>query len=271
MTAFSSLYTGRLDRELGTDDVVLFTAARRKSAVNEGLREFAELTECFQRTVTVSIVGGSSGVGPLQLPQAEYNLNSTTVIPDGDFVRLSKDGVQFVYTDASSIVTVLSGPDLPQRNVDWLNKYRPGWQDPTLGTTSAQFPECFYLRPDGGGLYLGFWPTPSTGPGASAEAIVPYVALPPPLTSDTQEPFAVAGEYRVDLRAWHQASVHYGAAMLEKLRRDVDASQSQMSQFLNYVARCLASMRVKGGRQIGFARNYWRSSRNDDRGTDPRR
>ena len=49
MTLFSSLYSARLDRELGTDDsTVLFTTARRKAAINEGQAEFADLTECLR-------------------------------------------------------------------------------------------------------------------------------------------------------------------------------------------------------------------------------
>ena len=138
MTLFSSLYTGRLDRELGTDDsTVLFTTARRKAAVNEGQAEFADLTECLQRTATVSMRGGSSGVGPLSLPTAEYDLTSTTVIPDGDFVRFSKDQVQFIYTDGSSNVTIITGDDLPRRDVPWLNRFVPGWQQSTTASSAA--------------------------------------------------------------------------------------------------------------------------------------
>jgi hypothetical protein len=55
MTLFSSLYGARLDEELGTDDTSdLFTTARRKSAINRGVREFAELTECFIKWSTIA-------------------------------------------------------------------------------------------------------------------------------------------------------------------------------------------------------------------------
>ncbi|MBP6774254.1 MAG: hypothetical protein KA154_14755 [Gemmatimonadaceae bacterium] len=262
MTLFSSLYTGRLDRELGTDDsTVLFLTARRKAAVNEGQAQFADLTECLQRTATIGMRGGSSGVGPLSLPTAEYDLMSTTVIPDGDFVRFSKDQVQFIYTDVSSNVTILAGDDLPRRDVPWLNRFMPGWQLSTTASSAASFPEVYYQRHEGGASYLGFWPTPSTGPGASAQAVVPYVAAPTPLTSDTQEPFTVAGESRTDLRIYHQALVHYAAAQLEKLRRDTDASDRQMQLFLSYVQRYTAQARKKGGHVLTTARAYFNRGR----------
>ena len=96
---------------------------------------------------------------------------------------------------------------------------------------------------------------------------VPYVANPDPLTSDTQEPY---GSQRVDLRPWHQASVHYAAHVLEKLRRDDQASQAQLQQFLGYVSRYLQNTRKKGGQVLSQARSYFQTrSRQTDR--DPRR
>jgi hypothetical protein len=54
MTQFSSLWGRLLTQELGTDDSTqLFTDARRKAAINDGIREFADLTECFVRTSTL--------------------------------------------------------------------------------------------------------------------------------------------------------------------------------------------------------------------------
>lgn len=261
MTLFSSLYTGRLDRELGTDDASnLFTTARRKAAINEGIAEFAELTECLQRQSTVTIVGGT----------AEYDLNSTTILPDGDFVRFSQEQIAFHYTDAAGNVTVLAGDDLPRRDVEWLNRYRVGWQTSTVASSVAQLPECYYLRADGGALYLGFTPVPSTGSSASAKVVIPYLSRPVVLTSDTQEPYVVAGLTRTDLRDYHQAVVHYGASQLEKLRRDDQASDRQLQKFLGYVARFLQNSRIKGGRAITFARNYLQRSR-PSQAEDPRR
>ena len=36
------------------------SGARRKAAVNRGLREFAKLTECWQRSSTIAITGGTA-------------------------------------------------------------------------------------------------------------------------------------------------------------------------------------------------------------------
>lgn len=250
MTAFSSLYTGRLDRELHTDDsTVLFTTARRKGAVNEGLEHFADITECWTKQSTVSITAGT----------AEYDLHSSLVIPGEDFLRFHKEQVQFRYTDASSNVTVLAGDDLPRRDVEWLNRFEPAWQTSTASTV-MQLPQVTYNRTAGGANYLGFWPTPGLGSSASAIAIVPYIARPVPLTSDTSQPFTdTNGVTRRDLVTFHQAAVHYAAAQLEKLRADMDASNAQMQMFLSFVTRYLGSKRVKGGRTVTFVKNYWQT------------
>ena len=263
MTIFSSLYGTRLDRELGTDDsTVLFTTARRKSAINEGQEEFADLTECLQRTSTYVLGTGGS--------VKEFDLNSTVVIPDGDFVRFSKEQVQFVFTDTTGTPQILAGDDLPRRDVEWLNRYVPGWQDSSVASTVAQLPQMYYERMDGGARYLGLYPTPSTSAGDSAKVIIPYVARPTPLTSDTQEPYTVGSASRSDLRLYHQALVHYAAHQLEKLRRDDQASDRQFQKFMAYVERFKAGMRKKGGQVLTTARNYF-NVRGRDRGMDPRR
>ena len=253
MTQFSSLYGARLDEELGTDDsTVLFTSARRKSAINRGVREFAELTECFVRWSTITLAGGT----------AEYDLNVTST----DFIRLAQTPIEFEYTNASSNVTVLAGQDdLPHRTVKWLDDNEPGWRTSTVASSVQQMPQLTYERIDGSAHYLGFWPTPSTGSSASMKARVPYVANPAPMTSDTNEPF---GSARVDLRAWDQAAVHFGAHQLEKLRRDRDASQEQLNKFLGYVARYTQNTRKKGGQVLSQVRSYFTQGR--DAVEDPR-
>lgn len=257
MTAFSSLYTGRLDRELGTDDSTeLFTTARRKSAVNEAIQEFAKLTDCFQRRSTVAVTGGT----------AEYNLNSTSVISGGDFSRFSKEQVEFRYTDASGDVTILSGDELVRRDVEWLNRYQPSWADDTTASSVQQLPIAYYERFDNGARYLGFYPKPCTGSSASAVAIVPYIAQPATLTSDTSEPFSG----RSDLRPYHQGLVHYAAYQLEKLRRDDAASDRQLQRFMGYVQQFLQDMRKRGGVGLTFARSYF-GSRSAVSSEDPRR
>ena len=251
MTAFSSLYTGRLDRELHTDDSTqLFTTARRKAAVNEGLEHFADITECWTKQSTISITAGT----------AEYDLHSSLVIAGEDFLRFHKEQVQFRYTDASSNVTVLAGDDLPRRDVEWLNRFEPSWQVSTEASSIAKLPQVYYHRTAGGAGYLGFWPTPGLGSSASAAVIVPYIARPVPLTADTSQPFTdTNGVTRRDLVPFHQAAVHYAAAQLEKLRADMEASNAQMQTFLSFVTRYLGSKRVKGGRHVTFARNYWQT------------
>lgn len=261
MTQFSTLYTARLDRELGTDDsTTLFTTARRKAAINEAQAEFADLTECLARQAVVSVTAGT----------AEYNLNSTTVIAGGDFVRFSKEQVQYRVTSTAGARTVLSGDDLPRRDVEWLNRYEPGWQDSTEASSIARSPRYYYLRPDGGNLYLGVYPPPGLSSNSTASLVVPYLAAPSPLTSDTAEPFTVNSSARTDLRPYHQALVHYAAHQLEKLRRDDQAADRQLQVFLGYVARYTQQLRKKGGQALTFARSYF-GTRRTPYADDPRR
>jgi len=126
---FSHLYSSALDYELGTDDSTrLFTTARRKQAINEGIEQFADLTECFLRQSTIV---SSHGV-------REYSLQSTVNVPGNDFVRLSRQRPEFQITSShggsSAQVTYISGENFERRDVDWLNHYVPGWRDSTGGT-----------------------------------------------------------------------------------------------------------------------------------------
>jgi hypothetical protein len=261
MTQFSTLWQRLLTQELGTDDSTnLFTDDRRKAGINDGLREFADLTECMARTAAITLTGGTS----------EYDLNSTYV-PGLDFVRLAaKQSIEVAYTDASSQTQIVTGDDLRQRDVAWLNRNQPGWRD--VSTVSGQqLPSAFYLRTDGAHCYLGFTPTPSTGSSASMVATVPYVPYLAPLTASTDVPFRFTGASRTDLLPYHQAAVHYAAHQLEKLRRDDAASDRQLQKFLGYVTRYVQSLRQKGGTSLTFARQYFRRSLSGgDEGSDPR-
>jgi hypothetical protein len=257
MTAFSSLYGARLDRELGNEDrTVLFTTAKRQGAINEAALEFADQTECLIRTSTVTITGGTG----------EYGLTFDPSTGVGDFLRWAKEGVQFHYTDSALNVTILVGDDLLRRDVPWLDRYEPGWRTSTVSSLVMQLPSMYYERMDGGQRLLGFVPIPSTGSSASAKAVVPYIAMPIPMTSDTQEPFnvyslpstsAITGQQRTDLRPYHQALVHYAAGQLEKLRRDYDASDRQMKIFYSYIQRYWQNTRTKGGTALTFGKNYF--------------
>jgi hypothetical protein len=264
MTQFSSLWNRLLTQELGTDDSAqLFTDARRQAGINDGIFEFADLTECFVRVATITWPGGTG----------EVNLHASSILADQDFVRIAaKQSVTFRYTDAAGNVTVLAGSDLPQTDVAWLDRYEPGWQISTVASSLQQLPQKFYLRPNGGALLLGFWPTPSTGSSASIAVTVPYVAKPPVLqsTDATAEPYTVSTGVRADLRIYHRASVHYAAHQLEKLRRDDQASDRQLQRFLSYVTRYAQAMRQKGGTALTFARTYFRRSLGRDDVQDPR-
>ena len=186
---------------------------------------------------------------------AEYNLLSTSLVPEGDYQRLSKEQVRVHYTDAAGITTVLTGDDLIRRDVEWLNRYVPSWAHDTHASSLQQLPQYYYERFEGGARYLGLVPTPCTGSSASMVAYVPYVAAPPLLTSDTAEPF----NGRTDLRPYHQAVVHYAASQLEKLRRDDAASDRQLQKFLAYAQQWLQSLRKRGGTSLTFARTYLRT------------
>jgi hypothetical protein len=250
MAVFSSLYGNRLDRELGAaDSTQLFTTARRKAAINEAQEEFARLTNCLERTSSITITGWTG----------EYDLNSASVLPGQDFYEFAPRGVVFRYVDASSNVTALSGDDLPRRDPLWLDRYEPGWQVSTWASTTVmrQLPTVWYERLNGGARYLGFWPVPSSGSSAAMEALITYQARPAPMTSDTNEPFTVNSSVRLDLRPYHQALPHYAAYQLEKLRRDDMASDRQLQKFLGYVQQYLQAARRKGGTALTFARSYF--------------
>ena len=249
MSKFSCLTGTLLDSELGSaDSTVLFTTARRQAAVKDGECQFADLTECLVRRSTIAITGGTR----------EYDLNSTLLIASGDFIRLAaKESVSYVYTNAASQVTTIGGDDLPQRDLRWFDQNESGWRD----STGAYYPHAFYLRPDGGSLYLGFVDIPSTGSSASATCVVPYVAWPSASTASTYVPFTVGSAIRTDLLPYHPALVHYAAHQLEKLRKNTEGSDRQLTRFIAYVTRYLQQQRAKGGQTVRYGRNYLRQAR----------
>lgn len=258
MANFKHLYSSALDYELGTDDSTrLFTDARRKASINEGVEQFADLTECFLRQSTMA---SSHGVG-------EYNLLSTVNVAGEDFLRLSKQRPEYQLLSShggSSVqITYVSGDNFERRDVEWLNQYEPGWRESTAGT-----PRYYYERIDGGKRYFGLYPPPDIGSSETAKVVLPYVARPPVLTSDTDVPFAIASTasgpstgIRTDLANYHQAAVHYAAHKLEKLRANTEGSQTQLQAFLGWVQRYLADRQPKNGQTIKHARSYLAESR----------
>lgn len=264
MATFVELAGDLLDRELGSKDcTVLFTTARRRSAVNEGLREFAKQTECWTRQSTITLstttVSGSSGV-------FETNLNST--ITAGDYLWPSKQGLEVRKTSSGSTATVThyAGAEFTETTVDRLNFDEPGWRTASPGT-----PLKFYFRSDAEGLYLGIWPAPDIGSSETWVAIVPYVAQPSSMTVSTQVPFSRTSTTaaQATLRPYHQGLVHYAAAQLEKLRKDKAASDRQMGIFAAYVGQYHTAKKMKRGRHVVFQRNYRRERRINTRARVP--
>ena len=248
MAAFSHLYSSALTQELGTDDSTrLFTDARRKTAINNGFLTFVDLTECAMRQSTVT---SSHAI-------AEYNLLSTVNVPGGDYLRLAKQGPEYHHSDSNDNVTYAAGPDLfPRREIGWLNQYEPGWRDSTAGT-----PRAYYERADGGQRFFGLVPPPEITSSETGKIILPYLAKPAAMTSDTDVPFTFGSTVRTDLEPYHQAAVHYAAHELEKLRLNEQASQAQLQQFLGYVERYHRLSQPKGGYQVRLGRNYFGEAR----------
>lgn len=246
MPQFSNLYSSRLTMELGTDDSTrLFTTGRRKNAINAGLLQFADLTECLLRESTVT---SSHGV-------REYDLLSTvTLAGSSAYLRLSKQGPEYHFSDSAARIMYVAGENFPRREIEWLNQNSPGWRGSTGGT-----PGGYYERIDGGHRYFGVDVPPQivSTAGESGQFVIPYVAKPPVLTSDTDMPFMVGGVYRGDLEPFHQAAVHFAASDLEKLRVNTQAVQTQIQIALGYVQRFLQTFKPKGGAQMRSARKYF--------------
>lgn len=249
MATFEQLSKDDLHRELGSNDTqVLFTGARRRHAINEGLRQFADLTECYIRRSTIACSSGSQ----------EFNLTSTSVIPDGDFIRIASEQPFFEISDSNGVRQTLSGALFPQVSIPFLDHADQGWR-----STVLSYPTGWYHRSSGGAMYLGL-DHPlylSTGSTETACLTVPYVAQPSSMTSSGTEPFTLNGQTRSDLRPYHQALVHYAAHDLEKLRKDKEASDGQLKKFLGYVERYVTATRPKGNRTVRTAVAYFRRAR----------
>lgn len=252
MASFVTLYGDALDTELGTaDSTILFTTARRKAAINEGQRQFADLTECVVKRSTVTVSSSAR----------EFNLLSSAIVPGSSaapYLRLSREGPTYItYDTAGTQQTVISGDeDFPQRDVSWLDAADQGWRSTNTGTPSA-----WYLRPDGGALNFGLNCPADVSTSETAELLIPYVVKPSSMTSDTHVPFRFSSLSRTDLQPYEQALVHYAAHKLEKLRKDKEASQEQLQAFIGYVQRYVATWRPKGTRTLRTARSYFKDAR----------
>jgi hypothetical protein len=245
---FETLYKTELSVTLNQSDTsVLFTSTRRQVAIRQAEEEFIDLTECL---VSQSTVACSCNV-------SEYNLNTSTG-GSTDFVRIAKQGVEYHLTSSNGTLRTVSGDQFPRRDVHWLNRNDPHWRE---STTPVEFPEAYYLRPDGGHLLIGLTNPPDVGSSETAKLLVPYVTRPATMTSSSAEPFTVGGTARADLRYYHKALPHYAAYKLLPLTGDYQAANEQLQRFMGYVQRYLQDQRPKGGTHVMSARGYYRESR----------
>jgi hypothetical protein len=251
------LLTGAwLDQELrSADSTTLFTTARRNQAVNDGAAEFAELTECLLRVSTVACSCNTS----------EYNLLSSATLGSTDFVRLAARGPEYhllsSHGGSSAHLTQLAGDDFPRRDIEWLNKYEPGWRT----STTPSMPTGYYVDERDGQYLLGLDQPPDIGSSETGKLVVPYVARPVVMTSTGDVPFTVGSNVRTDLIPFHRALVHYAAGQLEKLRGDETASDRQMAMFQSFVDRFKEKFRNKGANFVTLAKNYFKDARRGSR------
>jgi hypothetical protein len=246
MPQFDDLYGARLDLELNNNDSnTLFTSTRRQQGVNDGVREFAALTECYIRRASLAVSCNT----------AEYGLSTIA-----DYTRLAADGLpEYQHRSSAGYLTQLAGEDFPRRDELFRNRYTPGWR---ASTTPVQTPSGYYLRRDGGRQVIGLAEPPRVGSSESVTLVVPYVAKPQPMAASTAIPFTdTSGNTRSDLEEYHQAAaVHYAAYKLLPLIGDKDGATDQMNQFLGYVARYHQNTRPKGGTYMTASRAYLRDA-----------
>lgn len=252
---FEQLTKTELTRELNNSDTsVLFTSTRRNEAIRQAEEEFIDLTECL---VVQSTVACSCNT-------AEYLLTSSTGGSTA-FSRLAKQGVEYHHISSGGRLRVMAGDDFPRRDIEWLNRYEPGWRE---STTPAELPSGYYLRPDGGNLLIGLTERPDIGSSEVGKLVIPFVARTAPMTSSSAEPFTFGASARTDLRVYHKALPHYGAYKLLPLIGDQQGAQQQLQTFLGYVARYVQAQRPKGGTHVTTSRSYFRESRRSGASTD---
>lgn len=248
MPQFSQLWGDDLTTELGTSDTsVLFTDARRKHAINQGLRQFADLTECFVLRSTITVSSSAQ----------EFNLNSSAVLTgSSNYLRVASEGPAYIKTDADGNQQIFAGDeDFPQQAIPTLDSSDEGWRSTTPGQPSG-----WYLRDHGGSQFFGLDCPADVSTSETAELVIPFVAQPSSMTSDTAIPFAVSTNYRRDLVPYHQGLVHYAAHQMEKLRRDDERAAKQLEQFMGYVVRYNQQHRKKGTSGLRTARSYFRNA-----------
>lgn len=237
---FSDLYSTRLNIELGSEDVVLFTTVLRKQAVNDAQAAFVRLTGCTKRYANISISDGTQ----------EYDLEAVT-----DYIRqLGSPSIKIAESGVTD--TYIQGHEaFPRRDPEWLDQTEPGWRSASAGT-----PHCWYIREDGGSTYIGLHAKPDVGSGETWTLITPYLADPAAMTATTDVPFTFSSSPILRLYPYHQALVHYAAAVLEPLRKNYSGYDRQMKLFSGYVANYVAQHTEDALTQITLRRDYYGES-----------
>lgn len=238
---FLALYGEALDFELGSEDrSQLFTVDRRKMAVNRAQREFARLTQCYIREFRVPLVDSTS----------TYDIEAAT----GDvFVNFSRRPVELIRTRGAEVTRT----PLERHDVPWLDLHKPGWRD--SGTTGT--PEYVAANPDGGLANILLSPTPRVPATETWEMLVAALATPGDLSLDTDLPFQLGVNPPTALEPYHWALAHFAASLLERLRKDTDAVEKQLTLFGAYVQDYQGSQRPRGSHnRVSQQRNYLKPS-----------
>jgi hypothetical protein len=258
---FSDLYGTDMTSELGSSDTTeRFTTVLRKRYVNEGQREFNYQTDCFVKRAAIALID----------EQQEYDLEDAGVITTEDYIKPAKVSASLRKYDGSGSdptdYSYSEGPELPFKAEEELNQTRPGWRSASPGV-----PECWFLRNVGGVTNVGLYPPPDIPAAETWVLLFPYIAEPTDMVDDSDEPYTDEDDdVATRLRPYHKALLHYGAAQLEKLRKNYEAVERQMKAFAAYVAKYKEDQMPPRGSSIRMKRDPRRSLRSD-RPVDPYR
>jgi hypothetical protein len=246
---FLQLYLEALNVELASADTSqLFTTARRKKAINDAMDVFIRATGCTRRYGSLPLIDNTQ----------EYDLETTFT----DYIRLAAPpSIKIVH--AGSTDRYIQGEDLPRTTAEELDAEIPGWRATTKGT-----PCQWYLKDDGGTTNLGFYPAPDVDAGYTWIAIVPYVASVTAMTADDAIPFTIAASPILRLYPYHQALAHYGAGLLEPLRKNYSGVQRQSQLYAGIVAQYFQQQRQDGPDLIRLGRNYYREAARGEQAHD---
>lgn len=241
MATFLELYGEELSIQLSsTDTSNLFTTARRKAQVNNGMREFVRLTECVKKTASIPMVDET----------AAYDLEATAT----DFSWLSEmEGISIARDNGTTVTYLTEGERGGLTRVDKrrLDREHPGWRAADPGT-----PRYVYQDTEGGTTLLGFYPPPDIPATETWTLSVPYVPQVADMTAPDDEPFTFSANVAIRLRPWHLAVTHYAAYKLETARKQYAQAKAQLEAFSGLVKDYLDKQRPPGGDVVAYAHDY---------------